>query len=64
VSKTYMPPKPRLVEGNHMAHIALPEGNPGISGGFAFRPETATPMRELADILLYQPAASHRASGS
>jgi uncharacterized peroxidase-related enzyme len=40
-----------------MAHIALPEGNPGISGGFAFRPETATPMRELADILLYQPGS-------
>jgi len=37
-----------------MAHIALPEGLPGISGGFAFRPETAKPMRELAHILLHQ----------
>lgn len=34
-----------------MAHIALPEGLPGISGGFAFRPETAKPMRELAHML-------------
>ncbi len=36
-----------------MAHIAIPEGLPGISGGFAFRPETAKPMRELAHILLH-----------
>jgi uncharacterized peroxidase-related enzyme len=38
-----------------MAHIALPEGLPGISGGFAFRPETAKPMRDLAHILLHEP---------
>jgi uncharacterized peroxidase-related enzyme len=38
-----------------MAHIALPEGLPGITGGFAFRPETAKPMRELAHILLHEP---------
>lgn len=38
-----------------MAHIALPEGLPGISGGFAFRPETAKPMRELAQVLLHEP---------
>jgi uncharacterized peroxidase-related enzyme len=38
-----------------MPHIALPEGLPGISSGFAFRPETAAPMRELAHILLYEP---------
>ncbi len=38
-----------------MAHIALPEGLPGISGGFAFRPETAKPMRELAHVLLHEP---------
>jgi uncharacterized peroxidase-related enzyme len=37
-----------------MAHIALPEGLPGISSGFAFRPETAKPMRELAHILLHE----------
>ncbi len=38
-----------------MPHISLPEGLPGISSGFAFRPETAKPMRELADVLLHQP---------
>jgi uncharacterized peroxidase-related enzyme len=37
-----------------MAHISLPEGLPGISAGFAFRPETAKPMRELAHILLHE----------
>ena len=37
-----------------MAHIALPQDLPGISGGFAFRPETARPMRELAHILLHE----------
>jgi uncharacterized peroxidase-related enzyme len=36
-----------------MAHINLPEGFPGISGGFTFRPETAKPMRELAHVLLH-----------
>lgn len=35
-----------------MPHISLPEGYPGISSGFVFRPETAKPMRELAEILL------------
>ena len=38
-----------------MAHIALPEGLPGISGAFVFRPETAKPMRELAHVLLHEP---------
>ncbi len=38
-----------------MPHIALPEGLPGISAGFAFRPETAKPMRELAHVLLHEP---------
>jgi uncharacterized peroxidase-related enzyme len=38
-----------------MAYIALTEGLPGISGGFAFRPETAKPMRELAHVLLHEP---------
>ena len=40
-----------------MAHISLPEGLPGISGGFAFRPETAKPMRELAHVLLHEPSS-------
>ena len=31
-----------------MPHIELPEDMPGITAGFAFRPETAKPMRELA----------------
>ena len=35
-----------------MPHIALPDGVPGITSGFAFRPETAKPMRELAEVLL------------
>ncbi len=38
-----------------MPHIDLPAGLPGISSGFAFRPETAKPMRELAHILLFEP---------
>jgi len=38
-----------------MPHITLPEGFPGISAGFALRPETAKPMRELAHILLHEP---------
>jgi uncharacterized peroxidase-related enzyme len=40
-----------------MAHIALPEGLPGITAGFAFRPETAKPMRELAHVLLHEPGS-------
>jgi uncharacterized peroxidase-related enzyme len=40
-----------------MPHIALPDGFPGISAGFAFRPETAKPMRELAHILLHDPSS-------
>ena len=35
-----------------MAHIALPTGLAGITSGFAFRPETAAPLRELAHVLL------------
>jgi uncharacterized peroxidase-related enzyme len=38
-----------------MPHIALPEGFPGISAGFTYRPETAKPMRQLAHILLHEP---------
>jgi uncharacterized peroxidase-related enzyme len=39
-----------------MPHIALPENLPGITAGFAFRPETARPMRELAEVLLRGPS--------
>jgi uncharacterized peroxidase-related enzyme len=38
-----------------MPHIALPSDLPGISSGFAFSPETAKPMRELAEVLLRGP---------
>jgi uncharacterized peroxidase-related enzyme len=39
-----------------MPHIQLPEGLPGITSGFAFRPETAQPMRALAEVLLRGPS--------
>jgi uncharacterized peroxidase-related enzyme len=39
-----------------MPHINLPEGLPGITAGFAFRPDTAQPMRELAELLLRGPS--------
>jgi uncharacterized peroxidase-related enzyme len=35
-----------------MPHIDLPEGVPGIRSGFAFRPETAGPLCDLAEVLL------------
>ena len=35
-----------------MPHIQLPEGLPGISSLLAFRPETAKPLRALAEVLL------------
>jgi uncharacterized peroxidase-related enzyme len=38
-----------------MAHIQLPEGMPGIVGALAFRPETAKPLLELAEVLLRRP---------
>ena len=39
-----------------MAHIALPEGLPGITGPMAYRPETARPLRALAEVLLRGPS--------
>jgi uncharacterized peroxidase-related enzyme len=36
-----------------MPHIALPEDMPGITAGFAYRPDTAKPLRELAHVLLH-----------
>jgi uncharacterized peroxidase-related enzyme len=39
-----------------MPHIKLTEGLPGIRGLFDFRPETARPLCELADVLLHQPS--------
>ena len=38
-----------------MAHITLPDGLPGIRGPMAFRPETARPLNELVDVLLWGP---------
>lgn len=38
-----------------MPHIKLDEKLPGIRGLFAFRPETAIPMSELAEVLLHAP---------
>src|SRR5450755_1991892 len=38
-----------------MAHIKLPEGIPGIVGPMIFRPETAKPLNELAEVLLRGP---------
>ncbi|MBL7805058.1 MAG: peroxidase-related enzyme [Saprospiraceae bacterium] len=35
-----------------MPHIHLPENLPGIRGLMAFRPDTAQPLNELAEILL------------
>ncbi len=40
-----------------MPHIQLPPELPGITSAFAFRPETAKPMRELAEVLLRGPNA-------
>ena len=44
-----------------MPHIDLPEGLPGIVGPMAFRPETAKPLNELAEILLQGPSTLSRA---
>lgn len=38
-----------------MPHIHLPADLPGIRSAMAFRPETAKPLNELAEILLHQP---------
>jgi hypothetical protein len=38
-----------------MTHIPLPEGIPGILGPMAFSPETAKPLKALAEVLLRGP---------
>jgi uncharacterized peroxidase-related enzyme len=38
-----------------MPHIPIRAGLPGIRGLFEFRPETAQPMSELAEVLLHTP---------
>lgn len=46
-----------------MAHIELPADMPGITAGFARRPETAKPMRELAHVLLHKSGNEGFSSG-
>lgn len=41
-----------------MPHIDLPENLPGMRGLMAFRPETAQPLNELAEILLRNEGSS------
>jgi uncharacterized peroxidase-related enzyme len=43
-----------------MSHITLPEGLPGILGPMIFRPETAKPLNELAEVLLRGPSTLSR----
>lgn len=43
-----------------MAYIQLPEGFPGIRGLMIFRPETATPLNELVEVLLRGPSTLSR----
>jgi uncharacterized peroxidase-related enzyme len=43
-----------------MAHIKLPEGLPGILGPMHFRPETAKPLNDLAEVLLRGPSTLTR----
>ena len=43
-----------------MPHISLPSGLPGIRGPMALRPETAKPINELANILLFEPHSLSR----
>jgi uncharacterized peroxidase-related enzyme len=38
-----------------MPHIQLPEGLQGIRAAMAFRPETAGPLNQLAEVLLHAP---------
>jgi uncharacterized peroxidase-related enzyme len=40
-----------------MPHIQLPDGLPGITSAFAFRPESAKPLRALAEVLLRGPSS-------
>jgi len=44
-----------------MPHITLQDDLPGIRALFHFRPETAKPLCELADVLLHQPSSLSQA---
>ena len=39
-----------------MPHIALNTSTPGIAGLFEYRPETARPLQQLAEVLLRGPS--------
>ena len=41
-----------------MAHITIPDNLPGMRGLMAFRPDTAQPLNDLAEILLRDPKNS------
>ncbi len=41
-----------MFRGITVPHISLPKDLPGISSAMAYRPETAKPLRELAEVLL------------
>ena len=43
-----------------MAYVPVPENLPGIVGLLAFRPETAKPLCELAEVLLQGPNSLSR----
>ena len=43
-----------------MPHITLNSGEPGIRGLLRFRPETARPLSELAEVLLRGPGTLPR----
>jgi alkylhydroperoxidase family enzyme len=43
-----------------MSHLPFPDGLAGIRGPMAFRPETARPLNELAEILLRGPNSLSR----
>lgn len=51
----YASRKLHLLKAKPMPHIQLPEGLQGIRSAMAFRPETAKPLNELAEILLHAP---------
>ena len=43
-----------------MAYVPVPEGVPGIVGIMMFRPETARPLNDLAEVLLTSPHSLER----
>jgi uncharacterized peroxidase-related enzyme len=60
VSPRYCPRGELAGTVQFVAHIAVPEGTPGIRSLLAFRPEVAPAISALADILLYAPNSLSR----